>query len=549
VKKKKSKKSLLHRLGIFFYELDERRELFSLGNRQNVHGNINSKGNQNHKDVHEDFSTNPYENYQLISEQFHSEKNASFVVHPLHFQYENGNSQQGYLLFIKGVIKEDSISNNIIKPLTTCKIKNSNDFPSFVQNSLLRTLESQISTSVDEVVQKMVYGFSALFLPMEPCCILINTSYAEGRQVGQTRIELAVRGSQEGFVESLDSNLALIQKYIKTNHLIFEPIEYRGINKEKVVMVYIEEITNSKLIDEVKTRVSSINFDFFISGGVIAQLIEDEPYSFLPTSTMTERPDRSAGMLLDGHVLLFVENTPFALICPTTFWTLFQTSDEVNMRTFYANFIRIVRLLAVFFALFSPGVYISLVNYQPEMIPSDLVITIAGSREMLPFPSIVEVLIMEVSFEFIYEAGIRLPRAIGSTIGIVGALILGQAAVQANLISPLLVILVSITGLCSYVIPNQDLSYAIRIGRFVFLGLGSLIGFFGIAIGVLFTITHIVTLQSFGVPFLSPSYPYIKSNNDTLLRKHIWKELNYGNSNRPKKWKRAMDALRKWDQV
>lgn len=544
MKKNRPLKTKLRKLGSNIYDIDKRETNFSLGEREVEE---NNKRTDKQEKLKSDFSLEAYENVQLIAEKFFHKKNDSCIIHPISFEYEDELFKVGYIVFLKEVVKQDVVSNNILKPLTTKVLKKSENHSLYVRQSVLQSINSTESINAEEVVKKMVYGFTALFLPNESKCVLIDTTYSETRQVGEPKNELAVRGSQEGFVESLESNISLIRKYIRTNLLIVEPVEYKGVNQEKVAIAYLEGITNTKLIEEVKRRINSIDFDFFISGGVVSQIIEDSANSLMPTSTMTERPDRSVAMLLDGHVLVFVENTPFAIICPTTFWTLFHTSDEINMRTPYANFIRIVRILAMFFALLSPGVYISLVNYQPEMIPSDLVIHIAGSREMLPFPSILEVIIMELSFEFIYEAGIRLPRAIGSTIGIVGALILGQAAVQANLISPLLVILVSITGLSSYVIPNQDLSYAVRIGRFLFLLLGSIVGFFGIAIGVLFTVTHLVTLQSFGVPFLSPRYPYVKSNNDTLLRKHLWKDYIYGQQTRPQKFKRTFDILRKWD--
>jgi len=244
----------------------------------------------------------------------------------------------------------------------------------------------------------------------------------------------------------------------------------------------------------------------------------------VPSSLNTERPDRASAFLLEGHVILLMENSPAALVLPITIWSLLHSAEDHYMRWAYSNFMRIIRLLALFVAVMTPSVYIAVATFHEEMIPTDLLLAIAATREKVPFPALLEVLLMEFAFELVREAAIRVPTVIGPTIGIVGALILGQAAVEANIISPILVVIVAMTGISSFTIPEPSLNFAVRITRFILLFVGSFLGFFGIALVIACLLAYLTTCSSYGVPFLSPLTPHYRSSADMILRMPVHKE-------------------------
>jgi len=498
-------------------------------------------------------SGDPQRDVRALEALFHAPRNGDFKTSVLRLNAGAGagagQSFSVVVMYLQGAADETKIDDTVVRPLKAAAAAKEKLTPSTLHLYAAQTSPLSHAETYEQVAGALLDGSAALIAPGERRALLVPAARVEHRSVGDAKTELVIRGPHEGFVESIETNVALLRKTIRSEHLVAEYVELEPMYRTKAAILYLGNVANEKLVDEVRRRVTGIDMEYPANALVLQQLIEDKPNSLLPTLTATERPDRAAGSLIDGGVIVLAGGTPFALLCPTTFWTLFHTSEEIYSRLAYANFVRLVRLFAAFFALFAPGVYISLVNFQPEMLPTDLMFHIAGNRELLPFPTLVEILLMEVAFELIREAGIRIPSVIGSTIGIVGALILGQAAVQANLVSPLLVILVSITGLGSFAVPNQDLSYAIRLGRFVFLLLGAMLGFFGISLGVVFMLGHMASLQSFGVPFLAPLYPDMEANRDYIFRSSLWKQTAYGQFTRPRKKRRALGAVRIWKNV
>ncbi|MBL0389024.1 spore germination protein [Tumebacillus sp. ITR2] len=531
-------KRLLHRL----YSTTGPVDRFSLGDRKG------SEAPELSSHPEPSFTSNARENAKLLEQLFHYPKNKGFTSSTLALPNKSGQWGAAYLLYVKGLVDQNFLNARVVEPLQKIALDWDRDRTRAVQTSVLKTTSSLPSQTLQQVQEMMLRGHAALFLPHSPVCLLVDVASVMGRKIGEPKTEIVIRGSHEGFVENHDLNIGLIQKEMLNQNLIVENIMNSGTVQARLSMLYLDNLANPKLVEEVRRRLSLIQVTSLLTSGSVVQQIEDAPYSLMPTLAVTERPDRSCAMILDGHVIVLVDHSPFAILCPTTFWTMFHTSEEYNLRMYYGNFIRLIRLLSCFFALYAPGIYIALTNFQPEMIPTDLMLAIAGSRETLPFPTFLEILIMEFAFELIREAGLRLPSVIGSTIGIVGALILGQAAVQANIISPILVILVSITGLGSFAIPNQDLSFAIRIFRFVFLALGGTLGFLGISVGTVFMLAHIVSLQSFGVPFMAPRFPHMKSNRDFIFRGQNWLQKVYGQHTRPQQEERFHNEEgRQWD--
>ncbi|TLS53624.1 spore germination protein [Paenibacillus antri] len=520
---------------------------FSLGERSSPH--LDSTRLRDPPEDPPDLTGDPAKDAEALQSLFGAPRNGDFLSSEIRLTNRSGQSFSVRLLFLRGMTDNRKIDDKIVRPLLEAALQTDRVKPETLADFLVHATPTATATSHARIKEAILDGAVAILTPGVRRAVLVQATKVEHRAVGDAKTELVIRGPHEGFVESLETNISLVRKILRSENLVTEYVPLQEFYQTKAAVMYLSDLANEKLVEEVKLRLEGIKMESIANTLVLQQLLEDKPNSLIPTLSVTERPDRASGAIIDGGVIVLSGHAPFAILCPTTLWTLFHTSEEIYTRTAYANFVRFVRLFATFFALFAPGVYIALVNFQPEMLPTDLMFHIAGNRELLPFPTLVEILLMELAFELIREAGIRIPSVIGSTIGIVGALILGQAAVQANLVSPLLVILVSITGLGSFAVPNQDLAYAVRLGRFLFLFLGSLLGFFGISLGVVFMLGHMVSLQSFGVPFLAPLYPHMSSNRDFIFRKQLWKQEEYGQFTRPKKLRRVRGAIRVWKNL
>lgn len=285
-----------------------------------------------------------------------------------------------------------------------------------------------------------------------------------------------------------------------------------------MLIVYEKDLVKDELIQKVKDRLASINTDSILDLSILEQYLEERPRSIFPTILNTERPDRAASFIEEGHIVLLMSNSPNCLVLPATFWALFHSPEDHYLRTPYGNFIRLLRYLAFFISLFASSFYIAITNYHVGMIPPDLLMAMAGTRERVPFPSVIEILMMETAFELIREAGLRVPSPIGPTIGIVGALILGQAAVQANIISPIVIIVIALSGLSSFIISDTSMNFAIRISRFLFILTAGFLGIYGVAALIIAGLFYLVSLKSFGTSYFAPMTPHFFSGKDLLIR-------------------------------
>ncbi|WHT49177.1 spore germination protein [Sporosarcina thermotolerans] len=320
-------------------------------------------------------------------------------------------------------------------------------------------------------------------------------------------------------------NQSLIRKQIKDSRLLCELMMVGNNSIQEVSIMYIKGVADEELLNEVKKKIEGIESDLIQNLPILEQYVESRAYSLVPSTLLTERPDRACSFLLDGHIVLLMNNSPFALVVPVTFWSLFHTIEDQYLRWAYANFIRIISLISIFIALYTPATYLAISTFHVEMLPPDLLFAIAATREVVPIPVLWEIILLEIVFEILREAGIRIPSVIGPTIGIVGALILGQAAVQANLVSPILVIIVAITGLSSFVIQDLNLGFMIRILRFAFIFIANFMGFFGIFLATACLFAYMVSLKSFNVPFFAPFAPYFQSSKGLIFRPPVWKQM------------------------
>ena len=396
------------------------------------------------------------------------------------------------------------------------------DFFDRVKQAVLPTNQVAEARTYDQVVYDILNGNSALFIEGYNQALLLETKGWHFRSVTNPQVEAVIRGPQEGFTEMLRVNTTLVRKILHRPSLVTEFVKVGEAAPMQCAVMYMADIVNPDLVKEVNRRLSSLKSDFTHETGLVEQMIEDNPLHMVPQILTTERPDRVAANLLEGKVAVFVDGNPFVMIMPCTFFNLMESPEDAYVRWPYGSLVRLIRYAGLFLALLLPAHYVAIVAYHQEFIPSDLLMALTGARERVPFPSIVEVLIMEASFELIREAGIRIPGTIGTTLGIVGALILGQAAVAANIVSPILIIVVAVTALGSFAIPNYSFSLSIRTLRFAYIILASLAGLLGILVGFFIQLGVMSTVKSFGAPFLAPAAPVTKKGKDYILRGPVW---------------------------
>ncbi len=329
--------------------------------------------------------------------------------------------------------------------------------------------------------------------------------------------------------------------------LIIEEISVGKLNKTQVAICYLKHITNDDLVAEVKHRLNNLNIDYILSSSQLEQFIKDSSTSAFPQTISTERPDKACNYLVLGRIVVLVNGSPFSIILPAALVDFLTSPEDFNLNYHYANFLRLLRGLALVCALLIPGMYVAITMFHYELIPSELLFAIVASREAIPFPIIFEIIIMEICFELIQEASIRVPSSFSTTVGIIGALILGDAAISANIVSPILIIIVAFSGICAFTVPDNTLRFAIRMFRFMYIILGYIAGFLGIALGFFIHFVILANQSSFGIPFFSPYIPYNDlSENTHLYMEPVWKREKRNKTLNTKKPQLEDDISMKW---
>ena len=470
-------------------------------------------------------SSNLQENLTKIKEVF---SNASDIVFR---QFEIGSHTRikAFIVYVDGLVNEEFVQMNLMKPLmidmhiseVDDELNQKNTLNIIHQRILTLTEVSEVN-DFQEVVEHVLSGDTALFLEGFATALIVNLRGWETRNVTPPDTEVVVRGPREGFTETLRTSTSLLRRKIKNPNLKFEKMKIGKQTQTDVVIAYIKGIADEKIVEEVKRRLSKIDADAILESGYIEQYIEDSPLSFLPTVGNSEKPDIVAAKMLEGRVAILTDGTPFVLTVPYLFIEAFQTSEDYYSRPFYASIVRLLRFTAYFVSVFAPALYVALTTYHQEMLPPTMLISIAAAREGTPFPAFVEAMVMGIIYEILKEAGIRLPRPVGQAVSIVGALVIGEAAVSASLIGAPMVIVVSLTAIASYVVAS--INDTVSIMRLTYVLLAAFLGLFGIMIGAAFFLTHMVSLRSFGVPYLAPIAPIVTEDlKDVFLRPHLWK--------------------------
>ncbi|SFJ91579.1 spore germination protein KA [Paenibacillus sp. UNC496MF] len=402
---------------------------------------------------------------------------------------------------------------------------------SVFQKRLVPVSMSRKVTLISEVVDGVLKGEVVFLFEGESHGLAASVPGSEGRAIEDPPSEPVIRGPREGFVESLVTNTSLLRKRLRSAHLKIETFSIGTLSHTEVALVYLKAIAEEELLHDVRSRLQQIQIDGVLESGYIEEFITDTPYSPFPQIQNTERPDVVIGSLLEGKVAVLTEGTPIALVLPMTFWTGLQASEDYYERSMIATPIRWLRILFMSVSLFLPSLYVSLVSYDHPALPTNLLLSIASSQRLSPFPAIIETLLMEITFEALREAGVRLPKGVGSAVTIVGGIVIGQAAVQAGFISAPVVIVVATTGIASFIIPRYNFGLAFRLLRFPLLLLAGFMGFFGLMIGILAIIIHLAALRSFGLPYLYPVAPLSPEGlKDVFIRK-TW--FNMGTRPKP----------------
>ena len=431
------------------------------------------------------------------------------------FRIGEAVSCNAVLLYLDGMTDSAVVHDNILVPLmhpvlidAAMSHKVSSDFFAFVHTQLLPSGETTIVHTMDETVQAMMNGDVVLLLDQSIQGLVIDAKGFPHRDLGEPRNEKTLRGPQEAFVEAMRVNTAMLRRRLHTGALKLEQMTIGTYTQTAVTIAYLEHIANDNIIDEVRRRLNNIKkVDSILNASCIEQYIEDRPFSIFPQVQYTERPDKTAAALLEGRVALIVDGSPDVILLPVLFTQLLQSSEDYYNRIVAGTFVRWVRYMGLFIATTLPSLYVAVISFHAELIPFNLLLSIATAREGVPFPAFVEAIMMEIAFELLREASIRMPGVIGNTIGIVGALVIGDAAVSARLVAPQMVIVVAITAIGSFAIPSVEASYPIRLIRFPLMILAATLGLYGVMLGWLVIIMYLIRLRTFGFPYLAPLAP------------------------------------------
>lgn len=486
------------------------------------------------------------QNLSYVKKRFTYPINNDIVIRELKLRED----RRAFVVFIDGMVNGDMVDLAVIKTLLELPYISDDDIYSCedeIIESFVAHSQAFASENMDVIFDEINFGSCAVFVDGFPKAFVLDVRNWGHRSIDKPENEQSIYGPQEAFAEMLRNNTALVRKIIKSEKLIAEGVKIGKVSQTRGVLLYISDIANPELVNEARRRINGINMDYVISIEEVSMMMEESSFSSMTHFLETERPDRVARALTEGRVALILNGSPHVLVMPTNIFELNHAVSDDYLRVPYANMVRVIRMIATIFSILLPALYLAITMFHQEIIPTYLLYSISASRENVPFPSLIELLLMDLSFEMIREAGLRMPGPIGSTLGIVGGLILGQAAVSAKIVSPIMIIIIAITGIGSFATADYSLSWSFRILRLVFIILASLMGFFGIAIGIFIYSLMLATQKSFGVSFLSPT-PKLKSKGmvNAMLVNPVWRRENRPDFLKTKNRKEEPEISRNW---
>ncbi|MFP7493247.1 spore germination protein [Terribacillus saccharophilus] len=442
-----------------------------------------------------------------------------------------GPTGKYHVFYYSTIIDIKQLNEHIVAPLLETKKENS-----LAQIITVGNISSV--KNMDEVEKGLNAGSVLIFKDGVNQGFEAKIDDYKHRAVEKAENEKTVKGPKESFTESVSTNISIFRKHIPSKDLIVENVSVGTRPAMSVSLIYARDLVNDKVLANLKQRIKDITVDNIRNIEILEQFIEERPASLFPTMLYTERPDNAANYISEGFIAVIMDNSSSCLIAPATIWSFFHSPEDRYLRWAFGNFSRLIRAAAYFITLFVSATYVAVTNYHSQLIPIDLLLAIASSRERVPLPIVFEILLMEIAFELIREAGVRIPSPLGPTIGIVGALILGQAAVEANIVSPIVVIIVALSGLSSFTAANYNINHTLRISRFLFILAASFYGLLSLLGAILVWVGYVVSIKSFGVSYFSPASPMNRSPRDTFLRMILKKE----------KWRPGFINPKDWDK-
>ncbi|MHB1421204.1 MAG: spore germination protein [Bacillota bacterium] len=446
------------------------------------------------------------------------------------FEIAGGQGRAG-IAYIKGIVDKNVISEQILIPLIN-KERGPEHGSNFsrasrlevIRTRMLSTVNVKKTNRIEQVIEGLLSGNTVLFIDGGTDALIIGTSEFEKRQIEKPETEASVRGSSEAFVDDIGTNITMLRRRLRTPDLELESFIIGRLSRTEVRLVWIEGVANPKIVEEARRRIRRIDIDFIFGAAMIVELLEDSPMAIWPQIRLTERPDVVAANMVEGRFAVFVDGAPYVMVAPSLFWQNLQTVDDYGEAPVIGTFFRLIRHGAFYISLMATSLYVAIVTFHHSIIPPVLAIRIAAGRETVPFPSLVEAFFLSLAIDLLREAGIRLPKAIGSAVGILGAVVIGQAAVSAGFVSPALIIVVAISSISNFSIPSVSVSNAVRLANYILIILGGTMGLFGVVLGMVFLLWGIISQRSFGIPFFYPVAPGERYGLlDTFIRAPLWK--------------------------
>lgn len=440
-----------------------------------------------------------------------------------YFENQSDPSIECCAFYVDGMVDNRLFNDDIIKPIQEYRLGRGEQegFIDVISKRITSSNSVEKSSDFFDIIQAVVYGDCALFVSGCSEALILNSKGFVVRSVSEPESEKILRGPREGFNESLMMNLSMLRRKLRTQELKMKFKTFGSRTQTRGCVCYIEGIVNQKVLAELETRLGKISIDGALDSNYIAEFICDDPYSPVETVSSTERPDVVASKLLEGRIAFFLDGTPMVLTVPKLLIEHFQSNEDYYVSYYFASIDRLLRIAAFFISISTPGVFVALTTYHPEMLPTPLLMSIAAARQGVPLPTVVEAVLMLVVFEILRETGVRMPSSIGQALSIVGALVIGQAAVAARLVSAPMIVVVAFTGITGLLLPR--LKGSIIIFRFILLMLSSLFGLYGYILGMIGLLTYLLNMRSFGVPILGGGYGgFVQKNKDVYLRLPWW---------------------------
>lgn len=441
-----------------------------------------------------------------------------------------------YILYVQQLTDRDMLCESVIKPVVNCINPKFLDISSLA-STVIYADDVVIDDKIDKIVDYVLGGKTVVISSIDDKYMIINLLQIEKRTTSTPEIEYTIRGARDAFTENFDSNMSLIRYRLKDPGLRIERFSLGRRTKTNIAMLYIDEIVNQKLLSNIREKLNSMDIDEVLESGVISKYIEDNDKNLFPQVCIAERPDTVTASIIEGRIAIVVEGSNFALIAPRTFVEFLDSPDDHYQKSLIGIFSKFIRVFCILITLTLSSLYVAVVGFHSDILPAPYIIAIATSRSTVPFNALLEATLMEGVAEILREASLRLPKQIGSAIGIVGTIVIGQAAVSAGLVSPLMVIIVALTTLCSFVAPDFTIMNPIRLLKFFMIFITGIFGLFGFAIGYTFIVIGILSLSTTGIPYVSPIAPF--NLND--FKNYIYSNIMMA--------KRRPEALKTYDNT